>query len=385
MIPNEKISYWEQKSFFQDIDYLIIGAGIVGYSTALSLKEQKTDAKILILERGSLPSGASSKNAGFACFGSATELYSDLQSIPEDEVWRTVEQRWLGLKKLRSLIGDDHLKFVNWGSWDLITEKEQSIFNETQKILPYFNEKMQTITGEKEVFNIDVNVGKTFNFKGIETSIFNRLEGQIDTACMNAQFYKKIVEADIHVLFGTEVFSIEPGDKNSIVTTHFGSIKANRVAICTNGFAAQFIKNEEIHPARAQVVITKPIPELKLKGTFHYQSGYYYFRNIDDRILFGGGRNLDFKGETTINIETSTTIIDELKSLLKHVILPDTHFEIDHQWAGIMGVGESKKPIIKKVDHGIYCGVRLGGMGVAIGSLVGNKLAALIIDDNNSH
>ena len=36
MIPNEKISYWEQKTFFNDVDYIIIGAGIVGYSTALS-------------------------------------------------------------------------------------------------------------------------------------------------------------------------------------------------------------------------------------------------------------------------------------------------------------------------------------------------------------
>ena len=70
---------------------------------------------------------------------------------------------------------------------------------------------------------------------------------------------------------------------------------------------------------------------------------------------------------------------------MKSVILPTTEFEIDHQWAGIMGVGSSKKPIVKKCTHSVFCGVRLGGMGVAIGSLVGKELAQLIIDDNNSH
>ena len=43
-----------------------------------------------------------------------------------------------------------------------------------------------------------------------------------------------------------------------------------------------------------------------------------------------------------------------------------------------MGMGGQKKPVIKKVSDNVYCGVRLGGMGIAIGSLVGKELAGLI-------
>ena len=157
-----------------------------------------------------------------------------------------------------------------------------------------------------------------------------------------------------------------------------GQIEAKSIFICTNGFAKQFLKEDDILPARAQVLITKPIKNLNIKGTFHYQEGYYYFRNIDNRILFGGGRNLDKTGETTTEIETTRQIQDRLEALLKKVILPNTPFEIDHAWAGIMGVGETKKPIIKKVDKNVYCGVRLGGMGVALGTLVGKELSELI-------
>jgi len=65
MLNNQKWSYWERDHFVHNIDFLIIGAGIVGYSTAIHLKQSNPGAKVIILERGNLPSGASSKNAGF--------------------------------------------------------------------------------------------------------------------------------------------------------------------------------------------------------------------------------------------------------------------------------------------------------------------------------
>ena len=43
-----------------------------------------------------------------------------------------------------------------------------------------------------------------------------------------------------------------------------------------------------------------------------------------------------------------------------------------------MGVGQQKKPIVNQVNDNVYCGVRLGGMGIAIGSLVGKELADLL-------
>ena len=57
--------------------------------------------------------------------------------------------------------------------------------------------------------------------------------------------------------------------------------------------------------------------------------------------------------------------------------MPRIPFEIDRRWSGIMGLGKQKRPIIKQLSSDVYCGIRLGGMGVAIGSLVGASLAEL--------
>ena len=69
---------------------------------------------------------------------------------------------------------------------------------------------------------------------------------------------------------------------------------------------------------------------------------------------------------------------NKLKELLSNIILPETAFEIDYSWSGIMGVGQQKKPIVKQVSANVVCGVRLGGMGIAIGTTIGKKLARLV-------
>jgi gamma-glutamylputrescine oxidase len=73
------LSYWEIKEYFMDVDLLVVGSGIVGLTTAIFYKEKNPGSKILIVERGMLPSGASAKNAGFASFGSTSEILADLK------------------------------------------------------------------------------------------------------------------------------------------------------------------------------------------------------------------------------------------------------------------------------------------------------------------
>ena len=109
--------------------------------------------------------------------------------------------------------------------------------------------------------------------------------------------------------------------------------------------------------------------------------GYYYFRNVGNRVLLGGGRNLNFKAEETFDMKVSELIQNKLESLLKTTILPNQEFEIERRWAGIMGVGSNKTPILKRIDDNLYCAIRMGGMGIAIGAEVGQSLALLSSKD----
>ncbi len=377
MLQLDKLSFWEKRSYFENIDFTIIGAGIVGMSTALHLRKRYPNAKIIVLEKGYLPSGASTKNAGFACFGSPSELFDDYQKSP-NTVWETVLKRYQGLHYLKELIGADTLDFQQNGSWEIFTES-QTNFKEIREFLPFLNAKMDELMNEKLVYTEDVESMHHFGFNKVKSSIYNRLEGQIDTGKMMRAFEQKIAANGILYLGGIEVKALQEGNP-VILDTNIGEIKSNKVLVCTNGFAQQLLPQKKVLPARAQVLVTEPIPNLKFKGTFHYDEGYYYFRNFEQRILLGGGRNLNFEGETTTELDNTSQIMDALNVLLKEVILPNQTVKIDYQWAGIMGVGENKTPFIEKISPNIAIGVKMGGMGVAIGSLVGKEVAELIVD-----
>jgi glycine/D-amino acid oxidase-like deaminating enzyme len=93
-----QLSYWEIKNWFTNLDFTIVGSGIVGLHAALALRERFPSAKILVLEKGVLPQGASTKNAGFACFGSLSEIIDDLKTHTEEEVLQLIQKRYAGFK-----------------------------------------------------------------------------------------------------------------------------------------------------------------------------------------------------------------------------------------------------------------------------------------------
>jgi glycine/D-amino acid oxidase-like deaminating enzyme len=157
----------------------------------------------------------------------------------------------------------------------------------------------------------------------------------------------------------------------------------NQLHFATNGFASQLLPDLDVAPARAQVLITSPISDLKVRGTFHIDEGFFYFRNVGNRLLLGGGRNLDIEGETTSEMQISRLIQGKLDELLSQTILPDSDYTIEHRWAGIMGVGQQKRTIIKRLSDNVSCSVRLGGMGVAIGTSIGKESAELIAQNKS--
>ncbi len=367
------LSYWEHKTWLSNIDFTIVGSGIVGLNCALHLKKRYPTSRILILEKGILPQGASTKNAGFACFGSISEILADMAKHSEEEVFQLVKRRWDGVQLLRQTIGDVNMDFSNYGGHEVFLREQGQLYHECMEQLGPVNRLLEPIFG-KDGFK---RMPNRFHFKGIQDHyISNSFESQIDTGKMMSALLHKVQSSGVMILNATEVGTLnDKGGKVEVLTDHFG-FETKKLLVATNGFAARLI-NRDVRPARAQVLITKPIKDLHIQGTFHLDEGYYYFRNIGNRLLFGGGRNLDFKGEETYEMDQTPLIQQRLEDLLHKVILPDTAFEVDMRWSGIMGMGNQKRALLEQVSENVYCGVRLGGMGIAIGSLIGKELAGL--------
>ena len=242
--------------------------------------------------------------------------------------------------------------------------------------------RLMSKTFRKKVFEIQDEKIETFGFgaSSVKHLIYNQFEGQIDTGKMMRSLISYVQSLGVSILNNCEVLDFE--DVGTHVTIDTGSsvqFKAGKLAVCTNAFSKKLLPNLTLKPGRGQVLVTKPIEGLKFKGVFHMNEGYDYFRNFEDRVIFGGGRHLDLEAETTTEFGTTEKVQTSLLKKLQQVILPNQNFEVEHTWSGIMAFGENKKPIVETYSERIELGVRLGGMGVAIGSNVGELVGERLL------
>lgn len=373
-------SYWERTAFTDNADVIIIGSGLVGLSAALQLKKQQSTLKVLVLERGFLPSGASTKNAGFACFGTVSEQIETINHSSETEAMRLVAYKWKGLQRLRGNLGDANIDYYQYGGHELFMDHEESRARECIDQIDHLNKLLQHAIGHADIYSVADEKIAGFGLNKVKHIIYNPFEGQIHTGKMMRALLYKVYELGVLVLNNCSITAIGQEDKHIRLSTSQGIFKADKVILATNAFASQLYPQLDVVPGRGQVMVTKPVPGLKLKGTYHFNQGYYYFRNIDGRVLFGGGRNLNYKAEETWDFGHTDKVKQQLINYLNQVILPGQNVEIDCWWSGIMGFGQEISPIVKQVQPNIFCAVRCNGMGVAMGSLVGEEVAELLLN-----
>ena len=398
------ISVWEQSTYFAPKDLVIVGCGFVGLWTAYEAIQKNPKLNITILERGTIPSGASTRNAGFSCFGSVSELMYDIQLMGETAMLETVKMRYDGLQRIQNVFKAKEIDYNQWGGYELF-EGKKTIKDSKEKVskeaasalydisklesdIAYLNKILATAlkTPKKngKYLPIYTNASKDIKklgFQGIEALAFNQLEGQLNSAKLVLALQKAVQGKGVQILFGTEVKKFKSHSKGVTIMTNLEApIEAKQFLVCTNGFAKQLMPSLDVVPARGQVFVTEPIKDLKFKGCFHFDEGYYYFRNLGNRLLLGGARNADFKKEKTYSLETSDTIQKVLEQFMMERILPkgSKKPKIELRWSGTMGMGKLKKPIIEQLQPNVYCAVRMSGMGVAIAPIVAQKALKLM-------
>ena len=378
-MPSANLAYWEHQSFFGPADVAIIGAGLVGLTAALYLKQLRPGWRVVVLERGALPSGASTKNAGFACFGSISEM---IEQEKRGDLQAVVAARWAGLARLRELLGDAELGYQPGGGYELFRHEEATLAAECRDKIDYFNALLAPVVGHARTFrNAGEEAGK-FGFEGVGTLLKNEHEGSLDTGRMMRALLARAWAADVPVLANCAVEAIETeAGGHRLRLANGATVVAGQVLLATNAFATELLPELAVTPGRGQVLVTEPLPQVQLAGTFHYDHGYAYFRQLPDhRILLGGGRNLDFEAEATTEPGLTPAVQQYLENLLRAVIVPGRQPRIDFRWSGVMGFGPALAPIIDWARPGLLAAVRCNGMGVALGAGTGwqaaTKLAA---------
>lgn len=370
-------SYWEQDAML-DADFIVVGAGLVGLQTALELRARQPHATIRVLERGALPSGASSRNAGFACFGSLTEFLHDIDAMGIDTAVELVRRRWHGLQRLRALLGDAAIGYEELGGFELLRDADLPALARMAQA----NACLAPLFGCM-VFALDESArGRSGFGPQVRAVVGNTLEGQLHSGLLMQALARLAARHNIQLHTGVAVDALDEGDGS--VRVHAGTpshmvFRAARVAVCINGFTADLLPGCGIVPARGQILLTEPVPGLAWRGCYHLERGFYYFRNVGERVLLGGARHLSMEDETTTALALTDKVQGALESLLQDIILPDCKPHIAQRWSGIMGFTADKQPVVRRVSERVAIGFGCNGMGVALSADIAERTAQLLI------
>lgn len=358
------LSYWEKKFLKQKWDLVIIGSGFTGMSLAYHSLQRNKKLKILLCEAQGFGKLASTKNAGFACFGSVSELLTDIKTLGTEKTVELMSMRLNGINAWKNLFGSK-LEIQSNGGFEIFFDEGE--FETSQKALQELNQNNDFTELKFEV--IDQTFSENFHKKAIYTPLEFGLNPQNLVNSLKKQLSQY---ENVHFLDG--VFIKKDGNTiEANVNAERVILESEKIAFTNN---ALFKEKDILKPARAQVLITEPLTNIP-DGTFHAKEGYYYWRNVDNRLLLGGARHLDTKNE-----ETSELALNQnLQNHLEHDMIPKILNKpvcVEQRWSGIMAMNKDKFPEIGKLDTNTFYAVKLGGMGVALSYEIGKLLAEKI-------
>ncbi len=369
-------SIWEQEMKAEIRDVVIAGGGLVGLWCAYELKKNHPLLGITLIEKDIVPSGASTRNAGFTCFGSPTEMLHDIALMGADKMWEVVEMRFKGIQKIKSLFSQN-IDYDNCGGYECFRKKDKS-FDELNHEVEKLNKGLKQVTGDDKTFKWSCSKLEQFGLTGFDYLTENKLEGSLNSGKLVNELANIIQRMGVKIIRGVELLSWQNKGGELLLQTNQFSISCRRLILCTNSISPNNLSANNTTATRGQVLVTSPIEGLQLNGTFHFDEGYYYFRNVGNRVLLGGARNAAFDEEQTSINGINQTVQTKLEEFLQSHIISNKTYTVTHRWSGIMAFTQNKQPCISEVEENVLSVIACNGMGVALSPIIAEKVVGQI-------
>ncbi|MFL5772484.1 MAG: NAD(P)/FAD-dependent oxidoreductase, partial [Flavisolibacter sp.] len=235
-------SIWEKETWFEVQDVIIAGSGFTGLWSALYLKKSNPDLKVTVIDSGWIPAGASTRNAGIACFGSLSEVVFDASVMGTDKMLWLVEMRYKGLERIRKYFKKSEIDFDFCGGYELYDYSDKVTTEQLRHNIEYINSLFKSITGVKNTYRLSDKKIKSFGFGNTKHLVKNILEGCLHPGKLLHALLSEVQGMGVKVLSSTEIRSYEViQELVHIDTDHAFTFKAKQFLICTNAFTKNIV------------------------------------------------------------------------------------------------------------------------------------------------
>ncbi len=413
-----------------DVDVVVIGGGVTGVTGALFLAEG--GARVAVLERREVATGATGRNGGFMLAGTheyyveaveeLTDLYGADGRRMAREAWRiALENHDLMAALMKKY--EIQCDYYRHGSYVVAMKQPDrgSHGDPMERIVQSFR------LLQEDGFDVEyLDAEKLYELKRsplLSGALWNRFDGELHPV----KYVRGLAAAanGLGALFfeNTPVTGVEQcgpgtdgrGDAGAsaseggpvvskpgglLVHTPGGRIRTQHVLLGMNAYTPQLDAGYErrIIPHRGQVFTTEPVSDRLFNGVFYANDGWDFWRQLHEgpgeggRLLFGGGRNHHIRAERGFHFlrrrgrsvrtyrgykERPTRAVQRSNDRAFNRAFPYlAELGRSHRWGGVMGFSYDSSPFVGETETpGVHIVAGFTGRGNAYATVAARMLS----------
>ncbi|MEM1270294.1 MAG: FAD-binding oxidoreductase, partial [Bacteroidota bacterium] len=291
-------------------DVVVVGAGLLGVSTAYWLKREDPNLDVVLLDAERVAHGASGRNAGFLLQGSASDARTDLERYGAKRMRRLWQLTRENAELIASELDPAAFDHRTRGSFTVAGDAdEESRLRESGPLLHAFGVSATFLPAD----DLNRRLGSRQFYGGLWMP--DNAEGH------PAKLVRHIAErSSTAIVEDCRVLDIRPAGSSLVASTESGaSIEAPRVVLAMNAYLPNVSPEfaDTVRPVRAQMLSTEPVSLDRLPAPIYSHEGYFYLRQrADGRLVLGGARHLHRHEEVGYADTTTPALQADLEAYL---------------------------------------------------------------------
>ncbi|MEM9330406.1 MAG: FAD-binding oxidoreductase [Pseudomonadota bacterium] len=357
-------------------DVAVVGAGFCGLSSALHLA--KKGVNVVVVDAHEPGWGASGRNGGQVIPGLKIfpdEMVRRFGSDPGEQIARTVgaaPQLVFDLIEQHAI--DCDLRKTGW----IQLAKGPQGRKTTDAHVEQWGRLGAPVSG-LDKSEIEMKVGTDAYLSGL----LDKRGGTLHPLKYARGLARACLSMGVKVYRDSPAISVERDPQCWTVKTMEGSVEAEKVVVCTNGYTGNMLPglSDSVVPVLTGVVATDPLTDNLKNKILPGRQGAADTRRLlswfgidrDDRLIFGSRINTQ---KELIDPQNFSFGVSRLHEIFPEVA--DT--PLQHMWTGRVALTLDHVPHIHKLAEGLYSGLGFNGRGVAMATMFGKVLAGHCTD-----
>lgn len=363
-------------------DVAVIGAGFTGLSAALQLA--KGGARVIVLEAGTVGSGASGRNGGHLNNGVAhgyASAKAHLGAERAKQLYKTYDD---AVDTIERIVREEAIDCAFRRAGKLKFASKPSHVEGIRKNFELIHAEVDPDTAFLTRDELRNEVGSDA-FYG---AMLSKKSGMAHMGRLVVGLAEAAARHGATIYEDTAVSERRMENGRSHLVTSRGTVTADTVLLATGAYTTEGFAHfrRRIIPVGSFLVATRPLTESEIARTMpgnrtcvtSLNIGNYFRLAPDGRLIFGGRARFSSKSDQSSDARSGTILRASLRRIFPHL----ADIEIDYCWGGLVDMTQDRFPRAGFAD-GVWFAMGYSGHGAQMSVQMGTIIADAILGREN--